>query len=319
MELPTLQDLKEAATVVYRFMSPTAQYNWPLLSRQGGCELWAKHENHTPVGSFKVRGSLVYLDWLRKTHPETRGVISATRGNHGQSLAFAAQRFGLEAVVVVPFGNSREKNEAMRGLGAEVVEYGEDFHEADHHADTLARDRGLHRVSSFNRLLVSGAGTWALELFTAVSELDVVYVPIGLGSGACGVAGARNALGLRTQIVGVVSAAAPCYARSFGAGRVIECRAQTRIADGMAISRPREEALDLLRRELTRIVEVDDAGVEEAMRACFSATHNVVEGAGAAALAAVFLEGAVLAGRRVGVVFTGANVDREVFSRILRA
>src|SRR5215467_12707245 len=209
--LPNLSELRTAAELVSRYMPATPQYQWPLLSQEAGCELWIKHENHTPTGSFKMRGGLVYLDWLHTAHPNVKGVISATRGNHGQSIAFAASQFGLQAVMVVPYGNSREKNEAMKAHGAELIEHGKDFHDADHYAEEIAEAKKLFRIPSFDPKLVCGVGTYALELFAAVADLDFVYVPIGWGSGACGLAAARNALGLRTTIVGVVSSQTPSY------------------------------------------------------------------------------------------------------------
>ncbi len=317
-KLPTLHEAQEAAELVRRFVSPTPQYQWPILSHEAGCELWIKHENHTPTGSFKMRGGLVYLDWLQRNHPNMNEVVTATRGNHGQSVAFAAQRLGLKAVVVVPHGNSREKNAAMRALGAELIEHGNDFHDADAHADKLAASRKLHRVPSFHPLLVRGVASYALELFQAVPHLDLVYVPMGWGSGAAGLAAVRNALCLKTKIVGVVSAEAPAYARSILAGRIIETSARTRIADGIAIARPHPGAFELLHNEIERVAEVSDDAVEAAMRAYFRATHNVAEGAGAVTLAAVFQERAEIGQQKVAAVLTGGNVDSDVYCRVLR-
>lgn len=315
--LPTLAELGSAEELVHRFVPPTPQYSWPLLNQRAGCEVWLKHESHTPVGAFKVRGGIVYMDWLRRTHPQAAGVISATRGNHGQSLAFAARHFGLQAVVVVPLGNSHEKNAAMRALGAELVEHGDDFHAADHHADDLARERGLFRMPSFDPLLVRGVATYALEFFRGTPTLDVVFVPIGWGSGAAGLASARNALGLKTRIIGVVSSQAPTYSLSFAAGGVVEQKSATRIADGIAISRAHEIAFEILRHELDDVIQVTDDEVEDAMRAIFSDTHNVAEGAGAAAIAALLKNQGAWSGKRVGAVLSGGNVDREVFARII--
>lgn len=315
--LPSLLELETAADLVHRFVPPTLQYSWPLLNQRAGCEVWLKHENHTPTGAFKVRGGIIYMDWLRRTHPEAKGVISATRGNHGQSEAFAARQFGLKAVVVVPLGNSREKNAAMRALGAELIEHGDDFHAADHYADELARERGLFRMSAFDMLLVRGVASYALELFRGAPALDAVFVPLGWGSGACGLASARNALGLKTRIIGVVSASAPSYALSFAGGRIVEQKSTTRIADGVAISRGHETAFEILRHELDDVVQVTDDEVEDSMRAIFSDTHNVAEGAGAAAVAAVLKDKEALHGRRVAAVISGGNVDREVFARVI--
>jgi threonine dehydratase len=316
-KLPTLIEVQEAAVLVRRFVSPTPQYQWPMLSQEAGCELWIKHENHTPTGSFKMRGGLAYLDCLRRNHPGVNAVVTATRGNHGQSVAFAAQQLGLRAVVVVPHGNSREKNAAIRALGAELIEHGHDFHDADAHADELAGSRKLHRVLSFHPLLVRGVASCALELFQGVPDLDLVYVPIGWGTGAAGLAAVRNGLGLKTKIIAVVSAEAPSYARSVLAGRIVDISPRTRIADGIAIARPHPAAFELLRNEIERVVEVSDDAVEAAMRAYFRATHNVAEGAGAAALAAVFQECTQIGDKRVAAVLTGGNVDSDVYGRIL--
>jgi threonine dehydratase len=317
MNLPTLAEIEAAAELVHKFVPPTPQYSWPLLNQRAGCEVWVKHENHTPVGAFKVRGGIVYMDWLKREHPEAKGLVSATRGNHGQSQAFAAKHFGLKAVVVVPRGNSREKNAAMKALGAELVEHGDDFHAADHHADELAKERGLFRMTSFNPVLVRGVASYALEMFRGAPALEAVFVPVGWGSGAVSVAAARNALGLKTKIVGVVSTHAPTYALSFAAGKVVEQKSATRIADGVAIARAHEVGLQVLQRELERVVTVSDDEVEDSMRAIFTDTHNVAEGAGAAALAALLQEKSKWAGKRVGVVISGGNVDREVFARVL--
>jgi threonine dehydratase len=315
--LPDLSELRASAELVARYVPATPQFQWPLLSIETGCELWIKHENHTPTGSFKMRGGLVYLDWLRQARPEVTGVVTATRGNHGQSIAFAARQFGLTAVIVVPHGNSREKNEAMRALGAELIEHGEDFHDADHHAEEISDSRRLFRIPSFDPLLVRGVGTYGLELFEAIPDLDFVYVPIGWGSGACGLAAARNALKLTTRIIGVVSAQAPSYARSIAKGEIVDVPPQTRIADGIAIGHPHPAAFDLVQNEIDRIVEVSDDGIEAAMRIYFRCTHNVAEGAGAASLAAIMQERERIAGKKVAAVLTGENVDADVYARVL--
>jgi threonine dehydratase len=317
LSLPQLSELRQAAELVSRYMPATPQYRWPLLSGAAGCELWIKHENHTPTGSFKMRGGLVYLDWVRNAHPNVKGVITATRGNHGQSIAFAAKQFGLEAVIVVPHGNSREKNEAMSALGAELIEHGENFHDADHHAEEIADSRKLFRVPSFDPLLVRGVGTYGLELFAAVTDLDFVYVPVGWGSGACGLAAVRNALAIGTRIIGVVSSQAPSYSRSIAAREIVEIPSRTRIADGVAIARPHPAAFALVRDQIERVVEVSDDDIEEAMRIYFRCTHNVAEGAGAASLAAVLQERERVAGKRVAAVLTGGNVDTDIYGRVL--
>jgi threonine dehydratase len=316
--LPTLTELEAATTVVRAVVPPTPQYRWPLLCDHLGAEVWIKHENHTPVGAFKLRGGLVYMDHLRRQSPAVLGVVSATRGNHGQSIALAASRVGLLAAIVVPRGNSREKNQAMQALGAELIEEGDDFQAAIEASCRIAQERGWHRIPSFHPALVAGVGTYALELFRAVPDLDRVYVPIGLGSGACGVLAARDALGLRTKVIGVVSSGAPAYARSFAAGQPVSHPVTTRLADGMACRTPDPSAFALLRRGLDHVVEVSDDEVAEAMRLIFTATHTVAEGAGAAALAAALQEREALAATRTALILSGGNVDRELFTEVLR-
>lgn len=315
--LPTLAELEAAAAVVYRAMPATPQYRWPLLDARAGVEVWVKHENHTPVGAFKVRGGLVYLDALQRTGPRPPGVVTATRGNHGQSVGLAARQHGMPATVVVPHGNAAEKNAAMRALGVELVERGHDFQAAVEAADAIAIERGWHRLPSFHPLLVAGVGTYALELFRHAPDLDAVYVPIGLGSGICGTIAARNALGLRTQVIGVVSAHAPAVALSLEAGRIVSHETTTRVADGMACRTPVAAALGIIARGADRVVRVTDDEVEAAMRALFADTHNVAEGGGAAALAALLQERDTMRGRRVGIVLSGGNVDTAQFARVL--
>jgi threonine dehydratase len=311
-----LAAVEAAAARVYAAMPPTPQYAWPLVALRAGREVWVKHENHTPIGAFKVRGGLNLLSQLAGRRPRPAGVISATRGNHGQSLAFAARRHGLRCVIAVPFGNSVEKNAAMRALGAELVEHGRDFDEARVYAAGRARDEGLEFVGPFERELVAGVATYALELFRAVADLDTVYVPIGCGSGICGLIGTRDALGLATKIVGVVSSAANAYAQSFAARRPIETASAVTMADGMAVRVPVPAALEIIWKGAERIVEVSDTEVEGAMRALFSDAHQVAEGAGAASFAALLKEGD-RAGGRAAFVLTGGNVDRDVYTRIL--
>ena len=314
----SLAGLEAASRIVHAGMAPTPQYCWPLLSERLGAELWVKHENHTPVGAFKIRGGLVYFHHLANSGQKPAGVISATRGNHGQSVGYAASRQGIAATIVVPHGNSVEKNAAMRALGVELIEHGDDFQAAREYAGAVALERSLHMVPSFHEHLVAGVASYSLELLRAVANLDVVYVPIGLGSGICGMLAARDALGLRTEVVGVVSAQAPAYALSFAARRLVESPATTRIADGMACRMPDPGALEMIWRGVDRIVPVSDDEVEAAMRLLFECTHNTSEGAGAAATAAAFQEKSRLAGRRVAVVMSGGNVDREVFARVLQ-
>ena len=315
--LPSLGELEAATSIVYAAMPPTAQYRWPLLDARCGTELWVKHENHGPVGAFKVRGGLVYFDELRRMDPSVRGVVTATRGNHGQSVGFAASRAGIRAAVVVPHGNGSEKNAAMGALGVELIEQGHDFQAAVEAADEIAAERGWHRLPSFHPLLVRGVGTYALEFLRGAPQLDAVYVPIGMGSGICGMIAARDALGLRTAIIGVVSAGAPAVALSLELGRTVSHDVTTRVADGMACRTPAPEALAIIARGAERVIRVSDDEIESAMAALFADTHNVAEGAGAAGLAGVLQERDRWAGSRVGIVLTGGNIDSAEYARIL--
>jgi threonine dehydratase len=315
MELPSLAELEEAAAIVYRHMPQTPQYRWPLLAERTGTELWLKHENHTPVGAFKLRGGLVYFHHLAKVP----GVVAATRGNHGQSIAYCAREYRLPATIVVPHGNSVEKNAAMRALGARLIVHGHDFQAAKEFAELLARDERLHMVPSFDRRLVLGVASASLELFRVVPDLDVLYVPIGLGSGICGAIAARETLGLRTEIVGVVSAHARAYAASFAERRPIEMPVATRIADGMAVRTPDRAALEVIWRHVERVVEVTDEEVARAIALIFECTHNVAEGAGAAPVAAITKERARVGGRKVGAMLSGGNIDRPLLAQALRS
>jgi threonine dehydratase len=314
--LPGLNEIEAAARLIYRSMPTTPQYSWPLVNARAGAEVWVKHENHTPVGAFKVRGGLVYMDWLRRERPEVATVVSATRGNHGQSIAFAAAKHGIRVVVVAPFGNSVEKNRAMQALGAELIESGEDFQAASEHAERLAEENGWHRVPNIDLRIITGVSTYALELFSARQELETVYVPIGMGSGVCGTIAARNALGLATKVVGVVSSLAPAYALSFADGQVREHEARTAIADGMACRKPDPAALEIMKAGMDRVITVDDDEVEAAMRSYFADTHNVAEGSGAAGLAALLKDRAT-GGACVGTVITGGNVNSQAFGKVL--
>jgi threonine dehydratase len=314
--MPNLAEIEAAARNVYAAMQPTPQYAWPLLAERAGCEVWVKHENHTPTGAFKVRGGLNLLAQLKARDPHVPGVISATRGNHGQSLAFAARRHGVRCTIVVPEGNSRDKNNAMRAFGAELVVHGRDFDEAREHAATLAAGRGLRFVGPFDPELVAGVATYALEFLRAVPDLHTVYVPIGCGSGICGLISARDALGLATRIVGVVSSNANAYAQSFRKRVPVETSTAVTIADGMAVRVPVAAALDVIWRGAHDVVEVTDAEVEAAIRAYFDDTHNLAEGAGAAPLAAL-LRDPQRQGRRMGVILCGGNIDRDLCTRIL--
>jgi threonine dehydratase len=314
-----MKQLDAAARVVYQSMKPTTQQRWPLLDARAGTAVWVKHENHTPVGAFKVRGGLVFFDDLTRRQERVTGVVAATRGNHGQSVAFAASRYGIPVAVVVPYGNSVSKNRAMQALGAELIERGHDFQASLEAAAEIAAERGWLGMPSFHELLARGIGTCSVELLTAAPEIDTFYVPIGLGSGICGAIAARDALNLTTRIVGVVSASAPAYARSFELGHAVSHDVSTRIADGMACRTPNAEALDIIRKGIERIVEVTDDEVEEAMRVIFDDTHNVAEGAGAAGLAALMQEKDSLRGRPAAVVLTGGNIDSSAFARVLAA
>ena len=315
--LPSLDEIETAATLIYRHMPATPQYRWPLLDVLAGTEVWVKHENHTPVGAFKIRGGIVYMDHLLRNSPEIRGVVGATRGNHGQSMGFAARTTGTTAVVVVPHGNSPEKNAAMRALGVQVIVEGADFQEACEFADALAKERGMHRLPSLARQLVCGVATYCLEFLRGVPELDTVYVPVGMGSGVCGMMAARDALGLKTKVVGVVSTGAPAYQLSFAAGRKIEHAVTTVLADGMACRSPNEDCLAAMLVGVERVIAVDEDEVAGAMRGLFKATHNVAEGAGAASFAALMQEREAMRGKRIGVVLCGGNVDADVFARVL--
>ncbi len=312
-----LETLEEAAAFVHRVVPPTPQYCWPLLSRRVGAELWVKHENHTPIGAFKIRGGLIYLDALRRAEPNLRGVVTATTGNHGQSIALAATRLGIAATIVAPHGNSIEKNRAMQGFGARLVEAGHDFQAAFEHASEVARQETMHFVPSYHPFLVRGVASYALELFRAVPDLDVVYVPIGLGSGISGVIAARDALGVRGEIVGVVAEGAPTYALSFAAGRAVSTNTVDTMAGGLAVRVPDPEALAIICRGAARIVTVSDAEMRRAMRILFAETHNAAEGAGAAPLAAALQERHRLAGKRVAVILSGGNIDRPLFAEVL--
>ena len=317
MALFTVDELEAASHLVYRQMRPTPQYAWPLLAEHTGATVWVKHENHSPTGAFKVRGGITFIDWLKRSFPKTPGIVTATRGNHGQSQARAATAAGLKAKILVPFGNSVEKNAAMRAFGADLIEFGSDFDEAKVEAMRLAEVEGLYPVPPFHRELARGVATYALEFFSEARDLDTVYVPIGCGSGICGVIAARDALGLKTEVVGVVSTKAQCAKLSFEAGKLIETNSANTIADGMAVRVPVQEAFDIYSKGASRIVAVSDDEVAEAMRILYRDTHNLAEGAGAAALAALLGERDRMRGKRVGIILSGGNVDMPLYTRIL--
>ena len=316
--LPNLAAIEAASTQVYKILSPTPQYRWPLLEAQFGAELWVKHENHTPTGSFKARTAAAYVAEQLQANPEIRCFFAATRGNHGQAVALAARANGRESVVVVPLGNSREKNAAMRAQGANLIEFGADFQAAKLHAIELSAAQNGHFVPSFHPSIVAAVASYWMELFRAVPNLDAAYVPVGQGSGICAALAARQALGLQTQIIGVISSHAPAYGLSLAQGESVEAPANTVLADGVACRVPEPASLALLMQHQIALRQVSDAEVASAMRMYFSATHNVVEGAGATALAAALKDRAGWRGKRVAVIACGANVDTEVFVKVLR-
>ena len=317
MTLFTLDELEDATAIVRSLMPPTPSYAWPLLAQRAGLDVVVKHENHTPTGSFKARGGLVYVDSLRRAGDLPKGIVTATRGNHGQSVAVAARRLGLPAVIVVPEGNSAEKNAAMEAFGAELVTAGKDFDESRVVAARIRDERGYHFVPSFHKELVKGVATYAHELFTAHADLDVVYVPIGMGSGICGLITVRDLLGLETEIVGVVAANASAFALSVEAGRPVSTATARNFADGMACREPQAEPFEIIAKGAARVVAVSEDEIAEAVRILFTATHNTAEGAGAAAFAALMQERARLQGKRAGVILSGGNIDMPVFAKIL--
>ncbi len=317
MPLFNKKELELAAQLVYESMPPTPQYRWPKLCERFDTGVWVKHENHTPTGAFKARGAITFMHWLKRKHPECKGIITATRGNHGQSQAKAATQNGLRAKILVPFGNSREKNNAMRAFGAELVEFGEDFDAARLEAIRLAEEEGLFLVPAFHKELVRGVATYALELFTAAPDLDAVFVPVGCGSGICSVITVRDALGLKTKVVGVVSNKADAAKRSFESGIIETSDSADTFADGVAVRMPVPDAFEIYSKGADRIVSVSDEEIADAMRIYFEDIHTVAEGAGAASLAALNKEKVFLKGKEVAVILTGANIDSDVFSGIL--
>ena len=312
-----MPELRRAAELVRRVLPPTPQYAWPKLAKRAGCTVWVKHENHTPTGAFKVRGGLVYLERLRAENPQLPGVVSATRGNHGQSIAFAAARARVPATIYVPRGNSPDQNSAIEGFGARLVEFGRDFDEAKHEAFRVSALDGLHFVPSFHRHLVVGVATYALELFGAVSALDAVYVGVGMGSGVCALICVRDLLGLKTEIIAVGAARAPATARSFAAGKPVPAESANTFADGLATREPHEDAVATICRGATRMVEVSEDAIAEAMRIYFDDTHQIAEGAGAAPLAAMLQERARWTNRNVAVILSGGNIERARFLQVL--
>ncbi len=311
------EDLRWAGEVVGRRVPPTPQYPWPLLGDVVGAEVWVKHENHTPTGAFKVRGGLVYAERLRTGRPQVKGLVSATRGNHGQSLAFAGSAIGVEVTIVVPEGNSADKNAAMRAFGAELIVNGTDFQAAREHAEFLASERGLEMVPSYHPDLVLGVATYAAELFAAAGVLDAVYVPVGQGSGICGVIGVRDLLGLRTEVIGVVADSAPATALSVAAGRVVATETASTFVDGVACRVPEPDAIAVIAKGAAKVLRVTEDEAAEAMRVLYASTHNVAEPAGALALAGLLQDRCRMAGKRVAVIQTGGNVDADVLAQVL--
>ena len=318
MPLFTLDELAEATATVRSLVPPTPAYAWPLLAQRLGLSVVVKHENHTPTGSFKARGGLVYVNALCRADRALKGLVTATRGNHGQSVALAAARNGVPAIIVVPEGNSTEKNAAMAAFGGEVVTAGKDFDESRGVAARIQEQRGFHYVPSFHRDLVKGVATYAYELFQDAGDLDVVYVPIGMGSGICGLITVRDLLGLKTEIVGVVAENAPAFALSFAAGRPVPTNSALTFADGVACRDPQAEAFAIIKDGAARVVTVSEDEIAEAMRVYYVTTHNLAEGAGAAPLAALLKERNRYAGKRAGLVLSGGNVDMTVFAQVLR-
>ncbi|HEY9127861.1 MAG TPA: threonine dehydratase [Acidobacteriaceae bacterium] len=315
MPLPTLAEIEAAQKLVYSVMPPTPQYSWPLLNQRFGpeAELWLKHENHSPLGAFKLRSTFVYCTWLKETNPGITTLVAATRGNHGQGVGLAARYLGLKAIIVVPHGNSREKNLAMKAQGVTLIEHGDDFQASVEHAQELSREPGAILVESFHPRLVEGTATYALELFQNTPPLDAVYVPIGMASSICGVAAVRNALGLKTEIIGVVAADAPASAVSFRERRVVPAPAHTLLADGLACRQPKADAMQILWDNVARVIEVSEAEIAHAMRVIYEDTHNIAEGAAAAALAGALQENTQKRYKRLAVILTGGNVDRELY------
>jgi threonine dehydratase len=318
LPLFTLDEIKQAAQLVYTQMPPTPQYNWPIISAEIGTEVWVKHENHTPTGAFKVRGGITFIDWIKRTQPRTTGICTATRGNHGQSQARAAIAAGLTAKIYVPFGNSAEKNTAMRAFGGEVIEFGEDFDVARMEAIRVAEEQNLAVVPPFHVELLRGVSTYAYELFSNIPDLDTVYVPIGCGSGICSIISVRDAMGLKTKVVGVVSTEAQTAKLSVEAERLIETNSANTFADGMAVRIPVADAYDIYAKGAERIVAVSEEEIAAAIRMYYTATHNLAEGAGAAALAALTQERDKMRGKRVAVILTGGNIDADMFQTVMR-
>ena len=318
MKLPNKSDIESAASTVYQYMSSTPLYDWPLLRKRCGVNVFVKHENHTPTGAFKIRGGLTYMSWLRSRYPTSEGVIAATTGNHGQSVALAALKNGLSAVIIVPENNSNIKNKSMISFGAELITYGHDFQAAYEYALNTAEERNLSIVPSFSEYLISGVSTYGLEIFQAQPDLDSLYVPIGLGSGICGCIAAREAFGLKTKIIGVVAENAACYALSFNQKKPVSTNSANTIADGLACRIPDSDAVRIINKYVDRVVQVNENEIKGAMGYYFTDTHNIAEGAGAAPLAALIKERHRYQNKNVGVVLTGGNLDLKLYCEVLK-
>ncbi len=313
----TEKEIRFAAARIYRDMPPTSQFLWPLLSNRLGCNIWVKHENHTPIGAFKVRGGITYIDWVLRNNPICQGIITATRGNHGQSLARAAKIVGLKIVIVVPEGNSDDKNASIKSLGAELIIHGKDFDEARIEAERLSKARQLFLAPPFHKELVRGVASYAIELFDKAGALDAIYVPIGNGSGISGCIAARDALELKTEIIGVVTKNANAVKTSFDQGKIIETQSANTFADGCAVRVPHEEAFDYYSKGVSRILEVSEDEIAEAMRIYWQDTHNLTEGAGAMPLAGLIQEKDKMSGKAVGLIISGGNIDKDSAAIIL--
>ena len=317
MGLFSIHDLDQATAIVRSLMPATPAYNWPLLSRRAGLQVVVKHENHTPTGSFKARGGLVYIESLRDSGNMPKGLVTATRGNHGQSVAIGAARCGIPSLIVVPEGNSAEKNAAMEAFGGEIVVSGADFDESRERAAQIERDRDYHFIPAFHQKLVLGVATYAYELFTSHRDLDVVYVPIGMGSGICSLIAVRDLLQIKTDIVGVVAENAPAFALSFEAGKSISTPSARTFADGMACREPLPESLEIVLNGASRVIRVSEDEIASAIRYLYTDTHNLSEGAGAASLAALLKDPGVEKYKKAGVVLCGGNIDMSTFATIL--
>ena len=316
----TLSQLHTAADIVHHVIQPTPQYNWPQLCRSTGCDVWVKHENHTPTTAFKVRGGIHLLNQLTqtKTEPKPKGLISATRGNHGQSLSFACARTGMPLTIVVPECNIPDQNRAIESFGTNLIIHGKDFEAARKHCLALQQEYGYQPVPAFCRDLVIGVASYALEFFSAVGDLDAVYVPIGMGSGIAALITTRDLLGLKTEIIGVVAKEAPTFELSFNAGKIIPTDHCNTIADGVATSAPMEEAFEIIKNGASRVISVTEEEIASAMRQYYQQTHNLAEGAGATPLAGLNKEKELMHGKKIGLILSGGNIDFERFFKLCK-